>query len=599
MRIDIGPTGGAMPIIVPNPQLGNPNAPVPNISDLKKLNAISAFINTAKKESVSSDTKNQAMADAFRIYMGIPNRERLGTSLTNNELTIIATMVTSIALLEENKKTVSSNTSSESSLKNLLISDIILIKNASFRYLAAMMAGENLKDSPVKKRANESGVAEYLYNKLTKKIVTKASEDLVNFVFPRNDFLAGFSLTFGEIRDLTNQYVEKYSMFTAESAVLIKLLRTDTLVRAVNFLSEDFSFTRESEILSRMNRKAIVMVPPYDLRKVAELISARKTGVYEGRWANLPNSLDPISGTSSLTHAFLRLKVLQTSMDVSFLLDDLFAKGEAFRTSLKEKPIGEEFSVGAWIIKNICDDETVDESLYENIFSSFDSEESILYLERYLVSQLGFLEDHRFTRVLRSILSIERNSDGHLALVRNKVEQVSTSKDLDGKNVESISIREEVVYPLDPSIGPDTAQRPFSDSARDICSELLIGKADTSVPDPTSASGIFRRKHFQDSLAKTKDVIPRRGEPGGSTALSAVSAKFLRDLYSKNKSIAIVLSEYLVGFSNNETQNYVVKVLHARENQLLGIDPMADLLSAGPDDNDDNVESDLFAGLDE
>lgn len=600
MRVDIGPSGGAMLVIVPNPQLGNPNAQVPTISDLKKLNAIAAFINNAKRESVSSDTKNQAMADAFRIYMGIPSatRNTLSTSLTNNELTLIATTVSSVATLEENRKTILSNTSSEESLKTLLINDVIVIKNASFRYLVSLLCGESLKESSIKKRSADAGVSEFMYAKLTKKITVKASEDLVNFIFPRNDWIAGFYLTFSEVRDLEIRYVEKYSMLTRETAVLVGLLRNDELVRAVNFLSEDFSFSRESEILSRMNRQAVNFLPPYDLKKVADLISAKKTGVYEARWANLPNSLDPVSGTKALAHSFLRLKLLQVSMDVSYLFDDLFRKGEAFRTSLREKPIGEEFSVGNWIVSNICEDEDCNEDLYDHIFSDLESEDSVLYLERYLTSQLGFMESHRFTRVLRSFLTIEKTDDGKLQLSRTSVEETISVTGEDGKPTTQLLKRERINFPSDITIGPDYVDRPIT-AARDYCNELKIGQASVTAPDPTSDAGRFRKRHFAESLADKGKVQERRGLPEGSTAITHVSKDWLRDLYAKNKDIAVALNEFLRGFSNGEVQNYVVKVLHARESQLLGIDPMSDLLSINPDANADDDVDDTFFGLDE
>jgi hypothetical protein len=599
MRIDIGPSGGAMPVIVPNPQLGNANAKVPTISDLKKLSAIANFVNSAKKESVSSDTKNQAMADAFRIFMGIPEatRSQIQTSLTNNELTLIATTVSSVALLEENKKTILSNTSSDESIKTLLVNDVVLVKNASFRYLVDLLRGENLKDNPIKKRASDAGVSEYLYGKLTKKIATRSSEDLVNFIFPRNDWLAGFYLSFSEVRNLEIKYVEKYSIFTQESAVMIALLRNDRLVRAVNFLSEDFSFTRESEILSRLNRKSVVMVPPYNLRKVAELISAKKTGVYEGRWAPLPNSLDPVSGIAALTHAFLRFKLLQTSVDVSYLLDDLFEKGEAFRTSFREKPVGEEFSVGLWITSNIVEDQTCDQSLYELLFSGLESSESILYLARYLCSQLGFLEDHRFTRVLREILSIRKSEDGTLDLAREEYEEQTQVGEGDNMTTTKRKMTR-YIYPASVEIGSDDdVERPTT--ARDFCHETRIGIPDVTIPDATSDAGKFRKRHFADTLADNKAKVPeQRGEPGGSTAISVASRTYLRALYVKNKAVAIGLDTYLKGFSNEEVQNYVVKILHARENQLLGIDPMVDLLSTGSGANDDDSEN-VFLGLED
>jgi hypothetical protein len=601
MRIDIAPTGGAMPIIVPNPQLGNPLAQVPTISDLKKLNAIASFINIAKKESISSDTKNQAMADAFRVYMGIPEatRNRIQTSLTNNELTNIAQTVNTIALLEENRKTLLSNTSSDSSLKTILVNDVVLIKNASFRYLVDVISGESIKDSSVKKRAVEGGVCEFLFAKLNKKITVKSSEDLINFVFPRNDWLAGFYLSFSEVRDLKVKYVEKYSMFTECSAVMVSLLRNDALVKAVNFLSEDFSFTRESDILNRMNRKAVVMVPPYDLRKVAELISAKKTGVYEGRWANLPNSLDPVSGTSALTHAFLRMRLLQTSMDLSFLLGDLFNKGDSFKSALRERPIGEEFSVGSWILNNICEDSTCDTSLFEGLFTSLSSESSILYLERYLVSQLGFLEDHRFTKVLRNTLHVHRSDSGHLELLSQDYERQVTRKDDEGNDVITTVKSSRFYYPADVSILSDAeVERPIT-IHRDYCTEIKLGQADTKVPDTSSDAGRFRKRHFSDALADKAKAPERRGEPGGTTALTNESKKFLRDIFIKNKGVAIALNDYLRGFSNEGVQEYVVKVLHARENQLLGIDPMTDLHFISTDENDGNVVDDIFSGLED
>lgn len=593
IRMDFNPQGAGSCVIIPNSAIpGAAGLEMPTLEDISRVGAMSQFVQTAKKNDVSLETRHQVFADSYRVAKSLEDGKDSKYKMVpidSNGLAQIKMWCDLLEILNQNRLTAMKNQCPDTpkAVRDYIVRDCIRIRNSIFKHLCRIVQASVTKEDSPRKNARELGVCDFMYSLLSKKITIQTNISLSQLLFPKNDWLKGFSFTVDEIRNTS--ICSDYFQLLGQSTMMLSAFRNDELLKAVCFIPDTINLGTD-ESMTKVNSQAVVLIPPYTkLSDVAQLIADRKIGSYAAKWSPQVDLLNAVRGPKVLNHMFLKLKLcLPRSGDIEEFYEDFFSSGDKLRERYRTKGFNDNDNIGHWLLKTFPTEGSVPNT-YTDMFDIGTEIGWANTLTSYFLADLGFGDESRIGKALLNFCELEEREGekGYVFKILSSVKKTRKIPDPKDPSKEAVEVYDEVllsypdhkIYRKNEAVDETIALL----SKEDMPHSLGIGKESKASKD--SPEGRWRAEVFREVLEKASDGSKQLGAFMALSKLDREAKVLLSRVSKSNAGLARSLADYLAGFSNRTVQRYAVSVLDARFDQL--VTEMDFSLPSDDDDPDD------------
>jgi hypothetical protein len=258
VHIRISP-GGTTAVLV---SMGD-QKPIGGIDDLAKLMSLRSFVTKEKKQSASSEVREQMFAAAYRLSrMESGKDEGYKQKPLDNSFVVAAKPYQAMCVnVRAHIKNVEENFNTKDEYKKVLIRFAKMTERVLVDVLSAMVRGEKEKGL-MDQISFERGLPAYIRNKLTMKTLSLQKDmDLSRVLFP-SDPSKGLGLTVKEWR--SKEFVNKLGFLMAHSASIVSIIQEDEIfLELIGMTAEQFANAEDPRV-QRVLKTRILVVPPFE-----------------------------------------------------------------------------------------------------------------------------------------------------------------------------------------------------------------------------------------------------------------------------------------------------------------------------------------------
>jgi len=257
VRVTISP-GGTTAVLV---SMGD-QKPIGGIDDLAKLMSLRSFVTKEKKQSASSEVREQMFATAYRVSQELSKVEGYKQKTLDNSFVVAAKPYQAMCVnVRSHIKSIEENFNTTDEYKKVLIGYAKITERVLVDVLSAMVRGDKEKGL-IDQFSFERGLPAYIRNKLTMKTLSLQKDmDLSRILFP-SDPSKGLGLTVKEWR--SKEFVNKLGFLMSNSAAVATIIQDDTLfLELIGMTAEQFSNAEDPRV-QRVLKTRILVVPPFE-----------------------------------------------------------------------------------------------------------------------------------------------------------------------------------------------------------------------------------------------------------------------------------------------------------------------------------------------
>jgi hypothetical protein len=258
VQLRISP-GGTTAVLV---SMGD-QKPIGGIDDLAKLMSLRSFVTKEKKQSASSEVREQMFAAAYRLsHLESGKTEGYKQKPLDNSFVVAAKPYQAMCVnVRAHIKNVEENFNTSDEYKEVLIRFAKMTERVLVDVLSAMVRGEKEKGL-LDQISFERGLPAYIRNKLTMKTLSLQKDmDLSRVLFP-SDPSKGLGLTVKEWRSA--EFVAKLGFLVSHSAAIATIIREDDLfLELIGMTAEQFANAEDPRV-QRVLKTRILVVPPFE-----------------------------------------------------------------------------------------------------------------------------------------------------------------------------------------------------------------------------------------------------------------------------------------------------------------------------------------------
>jgi len=258
VQLRISP-GGTTAVLV---SMGD-QKPIGGIDDLAKLMSLRSFVTKEKKQSASSEVREQMFTAAYRLSTVESGKvEGYKQKPLDNSFVVAAKPYQAMCVnVRAHIKNVEENFNTNDEYKEVLIRYAKMTERVLVDVLSAMVRGEKEKGL-IDQFSFERGLPAYIRNKLTMKTLSLQKDmDLSRVLFP-SDPSKGLGLTVKEWR--SKEFVNKLGFLVSHSAPVATIIQDDKLFLELIGMTDEQFANAEDPRVQRVLKTRILVVPPFE-----------------------------------------------------------------------------------------------------------------------------------------------------------------------------------------------------------------------------------------------------------------------------------------------------------------------------------------------
>jgi len=258
VQVTISP-GGTTAILV---SMGD-KKPIGGIDDLAKLMSLRSYVTKEKKQSASSEVREQMFAVAYRASQHEAGKvEGFKQKTLDNSFVVAAKPYQAMCVnVRSHMKSIGENFNTSDEYKNMLVKYAKMTERVLVDVISAMVRGEKEKGL-VDQFSFERGLPAYIRNKLTMKTLSLQKDMDLSRVFFPTDPSKGLGLTVKEWR--SKEFVSSLGFLGSSSTAIGTIVQCDELfLELIGMTAEQFSNAEDPRV-QRVLKTRILVVPPFE-----------------------------------------------------------------------------------------------------------------------------------------------------------------------------------------------------------------------------------------------------------------------------------------------------------------------------------------------
>lgn len=237
--------------------------PIGGIDDLAKLMSLRSFVTKEKKQSASSEVREQMFTVAYRASEYEAGKvEGYKQKTLDNSFVVAAKPYQAMCVnVRSHIKSIEENFNTSDEYKNVLIKYAKMTERVLVDVISAMVRGDKEKGL-MDLFSFERGLPVYIRNKMTMKTLSLQKDmDLSRVLFP-SDPSKGLGLTVKEWR--SKEFVESLGFLARSSIAIATIVQEDELfLELIGMTAEQFSNAEDPRV-QRVLKTRILVVPPFE-----------------------------------------------------------------------------------------------------------------------------------------------------------------------------------------------------------------------------------------------------------------------------------------------------------------------------------------------
>jgi hypothetical protein len=236
--------------------------PIGGVDDLAKLMSLRSFVTKEKKQSASSEVREQMFATAYRVSENLGKVAGYKQKTLDNSFVVAAKPYQAMCVnVRSHIKSIEDNFNTTDEYKKVLIAFAKVTERVLVDVLSAIVRGDKEKGL-IDQFSFERGLPAYVRNKLVMKTLSLQKDmDLSRVLFP-SDPSKGLGLTVKEWR--SKEFVDKLGFLVSNSAAVATIVQDDKLfLELIGMTAEQFSNAEDPRV-QRVLKTRILVVPPFE-----------------------------------------------------------------------------------------------------------------------------------------------------------------------------------------------------------------------------------------------------------------------------------------------------------------------------------------------
>lgn len=242
------------------------------VDDLAKLLSLRSYVTKEKKQTASSEAREQAVLAAYRVSSRLKETDKNFEQgvLDGSYIVAVKPYMTMCQNVKAHMMSIKENFNTPDDWKEILSNLCQNTMNVLVEVISRITKGEKEKGL-LDQISFDRGLPAYVRNKLTtKSLAVQKDMDLTRILFP-SDPSKGLSLTVKEWR--STEFIKSLGKLLINSEIIAMITRVDELfLELIGMTAEQFA-NKEDPRVQRVEKTRILVVPPFeDYKRVLSLL---------------------------------------------------------------------------------------------------------------------------------------------------------------------------------------------------------------------------------------------------------------------------------------------------------------------------------------